>query len=251
MGLLESRFFLEPEADFHAQFSSMAKELFCNWVLEKDGERYMVTEAEFYARTIDDTHADPFLHNLEIQKKFGHWFLHSSGVDLTLGRNDLYFSVFIRSIKSLGKNTLYNGPWKVFQQLFEDAGIAYNPEGYVKLVPYDQDHGCPLISVPRVYLSLVEDSKDIEDRLRFAFRPYRFVKTDAEDFSEKYLAYLYLDRVRGEAPSMELEKKIYDKYLYHFDKGRTARELAEVWKTTSRLHRMAALMGYLHVRKSL
>lgn len=249
MDLLKSRFILEPEADLSTQFSALAEELFCNWVLEKGIRRYAVIEAEFYARTLNDTHADPFVHNLPVQQKFGHWFLHSSGIDLTLGRDNLYFSVFIRGIRSLDDNTCYAGPWRVFQQLFEDAGPAYSPDSLVKLVPINESSNCRILSVPRVYLSLVEDSRDFYSRLRFLFKPYRFIRADAEEFSEKYLACLYLDRVCSEPLHMQVEKKIYDKYLLHFDKGQAALDAAEAWKVSSRLHRMAWLMGHTNARE--
>jgi len=248
MNLLESRFTLKAEADMKAQFTTLAEELFCNWVLEKCGRQYAVTEAEFYARTLDNTHPDPFIHSFDIQKKFGHWFLHSSGIDLTLGHRDLYFSVFIRGIRSLDDNTCYSGPWRVFQQLFEDAGPAYSPDGLVRLVPADKGMVCELLSVPRVYLALTEDTRDLHSRLRFAFKPYRFIREDTEDFSEKYLAYLYLDRINGHPPCASLEKKIYGKYLDHFEKGLLTRDVADAWKVSSRLHRMALLMGYMHAR---
>ncbi|MEZ4722708.1 MAG: hypothetical protein R2813_12605 [Flavobacteriales bacterium] len=230
-------------------FETIARDLMEGYVITSFAGTFEFMELEFYLTTHDQTHHDPFTSCSKPQKKFGHWFLNKSGVDLTFGSPGYCASIMIRSVQDIETGQLYMGPWRVFELLFEDAGSAEKNELRTRIVPRTKSQKKGIISVPRVYPPVERDSKDIDARINFAFRPYRYVRTDIADYPEKYVAYLYLDKFLGKRPDIKEDSKIYHKYVQFFDRGVLAESLEQIWNVSSRMHRMAMLMGYVYNQK--
>ena len=138
------------------------------------------------------------------------------------------------------------GPQRCFSALFRNAGNIINPNAPARLIKKDKTEDIELRNVPRVQLQAEERSSSRANRLKYLFRPYRFIRMDMIDFPEKYIAMLYTDKVAKQDIDLNLEGKIYNKYLDAYDKGYYAIDLDAVWRITSRSQRMAALMGYIH-----
>lgn len=240
----------EISADMSNVFETMARDLMEGYVINSFAGTFEFMELEFYLTTHNEIHHDPFTSCSKPQKKFGHWFLNKSGADLTFGCDGYCASIMIRSVQDVATGQLYMGPWRVFELLFEDAGSAEKRELSTRIIPRGKSRSVNIISVPRVYPPVERDSKDIDSRIDFAFRPYRFVRTDIADYPEKYVAYLYLDKFVGKRPEIKEDSKIYQKYMQFFDKGFAAESLEQIWNISSRMHRMAMLMGYVYRQKN-
>lgn len=89
---------------------------------------YRICEIEFYVR--NDNHNDEYTHQDEHQKTYGKWYFHRTksgnykggtykGVDLTLGNNDTYFGVLIRSICSVESDEIIEGPCRCVNTILE------------------------------------------------------------------------------------------------------------------------------------
>lgn len=224
----------------------MAHALFNKWLITSSQGDYEVLEAEFLLHSMDDpTHRDPYIDCSPVQRYPAHWYLTSNGVDLTFGSEKYYAAIFLRSIRHVQTDETIMGPWRVFERLFQNGGDAISGCNKVALAAKANPTNHELHAIPRVSLAIEHDSPNLHERLQFIFKPYRFVRNDAEDFPEKYLAYLYLTEVEKKPLTVREDSKIYSKYKAYFEKGEACKDLERVWDVSSRMHRMAMLMGYL------
>lgn len=245
MPQLEKIFHVQLAADLRNDFCRIAKELVGKWIIQSGNKRFEFMEIEFLLSTNDDQHDDPFISCNPVQRKMSSWFLNSSGVDITFG-NEFYFaSIFIRSIRDVDSKELISGPWRVFETLFQDGGDLRESNFNARIVRSDSPFVPDLIGVPRVHLPVERDSKDLDRRLKHIFKPYRFIRKDIEDYPEKYLAGLYLEKVMGQKPEQRQDSKIYMKYQAVYEKGKKLSALDNVFNESSRMLRMAMLMGFL------
>jgi 3-methyladenine DNA glycosylase Mpg len=99
-------------------------------VPNSDGEiiEYRICEIEFYVR--NEGHDDEYTHQDDHQKTSGKWYFHRTksgnykggtykGVDLTLGNEDTYFGVLIRSICSVEGETFIEGPCRCVNTILD------------------------------------------------------------------------------------------------------------------------------------
>lgn len=237
---------IKPKPSLTNDFRILAEYVFRNWSIETVDSSFEIYEAEFLLQTQSDIHKDPNIDNSFLQKKFGNWYIPNGGIDITFGCDDYAASIFIRSLKDRKTGEMIIGPQRCFTTLFRNAGNIITPNPQPKFIKKDQPEDIELRNVPRVQIPAEERSSNLENRLKYLFRPYRFIRMDMIDFPEKYLAMLYTDKVEQREMDLKLEPKIYNKYLDAYDIGHYANTLDTVWEITSRNHRMAALMGYMN-----
>lgn len=237
---------IEPKPCLTEDFKSFAHYVFQNWYIETIDSSFEFCEAEFLLQTQSDIHNDPNIDNSIHQRKTGNWYVPDGGIDITFGCDDYAASIFIRSLKDRNSGEMIIGPKRCFNALFRNAGSVIEPDPAARMVKKGNPDIILLRNVPRVHLPAEERSSNLKNRLKFLFRPYRFIRMDMTDFPEKYLAMLYTEKIQKLDIDLILESKIYKKYLDAYDKGYYAIDIANVWKITSRSHRMAALMGYLN-----
>lgn len=97
---------------------------------DKDGNDhiYRICEIEFYI--MNENHNDKYVHQDEHQKTYGKWYFHRTqsgnykggtykGVDLTLGDDNTYFGILIRSIYSTEKSEMTEGPCRCVNTILE------------------------------------------------------------------------------------------------------------------------------------
>ncbi|WP_164112035.1 MULTISPECIES: hypothetical protein [Sphingobacterium] len=78
-----------------------AKQLL-NQVLQIGKSIYRLTEIEFYIKTKNnDLFNDPYIYGHDLQLQTGKLYAHASGIDITLGNDDLYVGVLLRGIAKL------------------------------------------------------------------------------------------------------------------------------------------------------
>lgn len=238
---------IAPKPHLYESFLPLAHEFFENWIIVSDGREYEVMEAEFLFQTNSEVHNDPFLDGDDGQRKMAHWYLPvRGGVDLTFGCADFAAAIFLRTIRDLETGEDLGGPARIFQLLFQNAGFAFEGQSSVYIKRREVAIKRELFAIPRANLPVEEHSPELARRLKYAFRPYRFVRADIGEIIEKYLAAIYLEQVQGVAPNhIELQGKKYEKYLESFHMGAEATNIEKVWQRSQPLHRMTALMGYL------
>lgn len=251
METLSSLLSFQEKENVFDKFETAAHDLVNNWMIKRNGQTFQILEIEFFLRSEKLNHLDPFIDGHAVQQTFGHWMLLMSGVELTIGEKNRYASVRIRSIRNLTSGKLFNGPQRVFKELFEDAGSALLPNNDTHIVRVPSTEKQTILAVPRVGLNFTEFSNQLEERMRYLLKPYRFVSTSVGDIADKYVALLYLEKVGKNDHLVSPEHTIFKKYLHAFDIGCTAANLDVVWEERSKSLRLGRLMGYMKKRNDL
>ncbi|MDE7368269.1 MAG: hypothetical protein K2N08_00640 [Muribaculaceae bacterium] len=112
------------EPDLQDQFKKIAKELMCNYVIQKGTDdiqkgstKYAIVEIEFYYNS--KSHPDHITYPRYMVA--GRWFFHQSGVDLTFTSNKSSFGgILIRGIKNIETGDYIFGPQKCVNILWDN-----------------------------------------------------------------------------------------------------------------------------------
>lgn len=237
---------LKPQASMTAVFVEKAKTLFSEWVIDLNGVKYEFVEVEVLLCTKDDTHPDPNIDRADHQYTIGNWYIPEGGVDITFGTPDFAAAIYLRVIKNLETGEQIVGPGACFKELFQNAGPIHGIWPLPKLEERENPIEVELLTLPRIGLSLDERLDNLDQRLRFVFRPYRIARTDSETTLDKYMAALYQNKVQLKPQANKLSSLVYSKYEKYYSIGYDSDSIEELWRISSRSHRMAALLGYLH-----
>ena len=106
------------DADAKRIFGEIAHELMSNYQVRKNNKQYRFLEIEFYWHS--PNHPDESVYPR--QKSEGYWFLHPSGVDITLPSTttDSYGGILIRTMQNVAHpEEVYSGPWNCSDALFD------------------------------------------------------------------------------------------------------------------------------------
>ena len=237
---------LQPQASMMDVFLEKAQTLFSNWVIDHDGVKYEFVEAEFLLCTNDDTHPDPNIDCDDHQYTMGHWYIPEGGVDITFGTPDFAAAIYLRVIKNIQTGEQIIGPGACFKALFQNAGPIHGIWPLPKLEECENRIEVELLTLPRIGISLDERLDELDRRLKFVFRPYRLARLDSQNTLDKYMAALFLDKVQHKQQLMSYSSNVYSKYEKYYLKGFESDSIEGLWRISSRSHRMAALLGYLH-----
>jgi len=118
----------------------LAKSLLSKYVLVVGKKEYRLGEIEFYINNAK--HNDKYTHGDKNQKTYGKWYFHRyqngsyksgtyKGVDLTLGNDDTYFGVLIRSIYDPDTDEMVEGPCRTVNTILELYGY-FDVSDYMK-----------------------------------------------------------------------------------------------------------------------
>lgn len=83
-----------------ASFDKIAHLLFNELVLQVNHALYRFVDIEFYYYN-ERTHKDVYAHLHEAQLKYGKWYFHGSGIDITIGDGINYGGILLRGIVKL------------------------------------------------------------------------------------------------------------------------------------------------------
>jgi hypothetical protein len=236
---------VSPSVDMTVAFEAISNELFSNWIIDSGDGLFELFEIEFDFKTQDSVHSDPFVEDAKVQHEMAHWYLSSVGINLTFGTEQFAASILIRSVRSIESGNYYLGPQRCFKVLMEDAGPIETGKSGLKLVERNPVSGIEMYAIPRVLLPIEFGSQNLSERLKFGFKPYRYVRADTKDYREKYLAVLFLNKVTGRKVVLKEEGKIYTKYVQFYEKGLECNNIDLVWNVSSRMHRMSMMLGFL------
>ncbi len=97
---------MKKQEDIETQFGKIASFILTRTVLNVNNILYRFTDLEFYFYQ-KGIHEDIYAHNHSEQLKFGKWYFHASGIDITIGNeNGIYGGILIRGIVRLSKNDI-------------------------------------------------------------------------------------------------------------------------------------------------
>jgi 3-methyladenine DNA glycosylase Mpg len=106
----------------------IAEAIFMKYVLIVENKEFRICEIEFYVK--NNNHDNKYTHSDSLQKTFGKWYFHRypngsyksgtwKGIDLTLGNNNTFFGVLIRSIYDSDVDEMIEGPCKVVNLILQ------------------------------------------------------------------------------------------------------------------------------------
>jgi hypothetical protein len=166
------------------------------------------------------------------------------GAELTFGEENRYASIQLRTVRCVETGQEFNGPQRVFREIFEDGGSVLEPSPQASIQRMEKPRITTILAAPRVGLNLTEFSDQMDDRIDYILRPYRFINTEIKDFADKYVAYLYMYKIAGLSIDVSSGQTIFKKYLHAFEVGREGKSLDVIWEERSKPLRLARLLGY-------
>jgi len=154
-------------------FRRIANELMNDWMLVCGKGKYRIAELEFYYNS--EQHLDPYTHDHKRQSTFGEWYIHPSGMDITIGRDGAYGGILMRAIQDLtdDKNYIY-GPINCLTELFKNIN---NVE--LQNIPFGlKTNNSPrtaesVIALPRVGLNQIKSPDYFDKHYRYIVLPHK------------------------------------------------------------------------------
>src|SRR4051812_18279823 len=110
------------KSDPCSSFSEIANDLFNDYVIQVNDNLYRLLEIEFYYNDSKE-HSDSYTHGHMCQNRSGYWYVHGSGIDITIGNEQATGGILLRSIKKLSpagtdkKEQYFFGPLNVLTEL--------------------------------------------------------------------------------------------------------------------------------------
>jgi 3-methyladenine DNA glycosylase Mpg len=172
-------------------------------------KKFRICEIEMYYR--NSAHPDEYVHGHRNQLNHSHFYFHRynngsykagtyKGLDITLGNENLYFGILIRSIEDTETNEFIEGPCRVVNKLLDSFGVENVKEFMDKFFP-----GIDQIDIFNPLLHLAEPTADTpfpEERIfrgpriglsakypEYRNRPYRYaIKTQKLKKERKQLS---------------------------------------------------------------
>lgn len=106
----------------------IAESLLMTYVLVVNDKEYRLAEIEFYINS--KNHNDKYTHGDKNQKTSGKWYFHRykngsyksgtyKGMDITLGDENTYFGILVRSIYDLNEKKMIEGPCRTVNKILE------------------------------------------------------------------------------------------------------------------------------------
>ncbi len=136
-----------------SDFLRIANELMNYWILQINNAKYRIAEIEFYYQS--KSHDDKYTHGHILQLEPGNWYFHGSGLDLTIGAENISGGILIRAIWNLESKIYTYGPLNSVTELFSNLSNVYNRDFTFGLT---EDTGKTIeietpISAPRIGLN--------------------------------------------------------------------------------------------------
>lgn len=187
------------ECELHEKFQSIAKTLFSDYYIEKNGTKYYFMEIEFYYYS--HNHKDFITYPR--YAKAGDWFFHASGVDLCFDSNleydendkiisDLskahFGGILIRSLRKVDKDgdTKYlTGPHKCCYDLFDRFSAIDDTFTYPIIKKKEKADTTKIDSCQRFFNFSISDEKKYKNIIDDNYKGIK-IEASVEDF-KKYL----------------------------------------------------------------
>lgn len=109
-------------SDISTSFTQIANDLFNKYVIQVNDNYYRLLEIEFYYNNSKD-HNDTYTHGHKWQKRSNYWYVHPSGIDISIGNETASGGILLQSVEKLSpaptdkKEQYIFGPQKVVTEL--------------------------------------------------------------------------------------------------------------------------------------
>lgn len=139
-------------SNISASFDQIANDLFNNYIIQVNHNFYRLLEIEFYYNDLKD-HKDSYTHGHKWQKRTGYWYVHGSGIDISIGNNEASGGILLRSIEKLlspptnKKEQYIFGPLNVLTELISGFNNCFDPKPNVFALVSPANHS---INLPQV-----------------------------------------------------------------------------------------------------
>lgn len=177
---IDNNFYSCTKNNIEPYFDKIANYLFFKNVIISNENKFQLTEIEFYYYSM--YHEDPFAHKHDLQKQFGSWYFHNSGIDFTFGNNIVYCGVLLRGMVVVGENSKayhVEGPILLFDKLFKNLSLFQNNLIGIEKVIFpsiEKIHKAKRIGL-KLYGENIEAKKDFIDlRYRYVIMPHLLTK---------------------------------------------------------------------------
>lgn len=193
------------------QFTDLANYILNNIIISANGTKYRICEIEFYYH--NKTHLDEYVHQSPDQKKYGKFYFHKfhngtfkagtfKGLDITLGNENTYFGILIRSIENINTNEFTEGSCNVTNKILGCFNVSN-----VKELFETHYHGVSQISITDDKLKLEKVDLDKED---IYTGPRIGLSEKYPDFKDKnYRFCTLLNKIKKQRKTMKkLEKEV-------------------------------------------
>ncbi len=123
----------KTQKEIEKVFDEVANKIFNKYLLVVNGNKYRITEIEFYYNDECDKnkHPAPYPHKHEKKKHAGEWRFHGSGIDIAIGGDGYYGGVLLRGLQNIKHHYDYiDGHLLVTDRILENA----NPINEIKKI---------------------------------------------------------------------------------------------------------------------
>lgn len=184
-----------------ASFDQIANELFNKYVIQVNHNYYRLLEVEFYYNDSKD-HNDTYTHGHKWQKRLNYWYVHPSGIDISIGNETATGGILMRSVQKLlptptdKKEQYVFGPQNVvtellssFHHCFSDEPNTFrlvSPKQYsLHVPPVPQDE---IVQCTRIGLSAKDETfrKSLYRYLIYPHLPHKEKTNIAHALKEKW-----------------------------------------------------------------
>lgn len=167
-------------------FDEIANKLFNNYVIQVNNSIYRLIDIEFYYYS-EISHKDIYAHKHYLQQNNGHWYFHSSGVDITFGDGINYGGILIRAIAKIsekGKKENHNiekeihGPINVKTEMCSAFNAVFDDKpNTLQLKNVNFDRETSFMTVPNYIIRTrrIGLNPDKQKDNPFCFANYRYV----------------------------------------------------------------------------
>ncbi len=167
-------------------FDEIANKLFNDYVIQVNNSIYRLIDIEFYYYS-EMSHKDIYAHKHYLQQNKGHWYFHSSGVDITFGDGISYGGILIRAIAKIsekGKKENHNiekeihGPINVKTEMFSSFNAVFDDKPNTLLLKnVNLDRATSYLTVAKYIIKTrrIGLNPEKEKDNPFCFANYRYV----------------------------------------------------------------------------
>jgi len=140
-------------SNISASFDQIANDLFNNYIIKVNDNFYRLLEIEFYYNDSKD-HNDSYTHGHKWQSRSGYWYVHGSGIDISIGSESASGGILLRSIQKLSpkpsdeKEQYVFGPQKVLTELISGLNSCFDSKANVFALVPPADHSIAIDKVP-------------------------------------------------------------------------------------------------------
>lgn len=182
------KMFPSIEVEDPEDFEYIARRLLSRGVLRIGSVTYRILEIEFYL--YNEEHPDPYCHCHALQKESNVFYFHPGGgtrqgLDLTIGKENVYGGILLRTIQQVIEKKVFNGPSLTVDELvekipnvkteYQGKNIFVDPLFSISFMNDVFDEEEVIWQSPRIGLLPPRNDSTTPAWEKFLAKPYRFL----------------------------------------------------------------------------